>query len=520
MGSKKTSLYRYFINIKSFKWETAVKSLLAGAAGGILAVMYRLICEKTLNLSAHVYGYIKSNPLYIILWAAAAVLAGLIIYLLIKLEPMASGGGVPQVEGVILYGLKMKWYLVIAIRYAAGFIGSLFGMSFGPEGPSIQLGAAASQGISDGICRTKTERDHLVTSGAAAGLSAAFGAPLTGMIFALEEIHRNFSPSILLSATMASLTADFTAKFFFGLNPVFSFPELTPLPLKMYFLLLPLGIFAGLFGALMNRGLLLSQTIYGKLPEKIRPVVGILTCLPFAVLLPDVLGGGHDLIYIFKKPEFTLLMAFILLLAKLLFTCTCFGSGTPGGIFMPIISVGALSGCVFGLCAVRLGVASCYLPAFIICAMAGGLSACVKSPVTCIILTAELTGSFATILPVAVCTLVSLFISDLLKTSPVYEALLKRYMAKHMTSLELDGGAAGELFEIPVECGSEISGNMLKDVAWPKESLIIGLRRGSEELIPKGSTVIMPGDYLLAITPRQQENIIRESIEKLCKKSQ
>lgn len=514
MSEEKPLLYRFFSDSSNFKWKMALKSLMAGAAAGLLAVIYRLATEKCTDFASAIYAYIKIHPIFIFVWVIAALAVGLLIAWLIKLEPMASGGGVPQVEGVVLYGMKMKWYAVVIIRYVAGVLGALFGLSFGPEGPSIQLGTAVNQGLSKKVCKTKIEENYLLTAGAAAGLSAAFSAPLTGMIFALEEIHRSFSPIILLSATAASLISDFISKYFFGLKPVLYFQSVPQLPLNMYAWLIPLGIFVGLFGVLTNRGMLLLQSLYFKIAPRFRPFIALVIALPCGIFLPEVLGGGRNLIDIVEHTNCTITMVMVLLLIKLLFSCTSFGSGTPGGIFMPIISISALSGSVFGLLAVQLGAPSEYLPVFIICAMAGGLSSCVKAPVTSIILAVELTGSIVHILPVAICTFVSLFLSDILKTVPIYEALLKRYIAKHGYTLSTE--KRGELMEFPVEFGSEISGQMLKDIEWPKGSLIIGLRRGTDELIPKGDTVIMSGDYLLILAPQNKENSIKRKVKALC----
>jgi H+/Cl- antiporter ClcA len=510
------SLKHYFSESTDFKWEMAFKSLLAGAAAGLLAVVYRLATEKGVELANTFYNYIKIHPIYIIPWLAAAIAGGLFIAWLIRLEPMASGGGVPQVEGVVLYGMKMKWYLVIAVRYVAGILGSIFGLSFGPEGPSIQLGAAVNQGIAKKLCKTKIGENYLVTAGAAAGLSTAFGAPLTGMIFALEEIHRNFSPAVLLSATTASLTADFISKYTFGLKPVVYLSDFSMLPLKLYWWIFPLAIFVSLFGIVTNRGFLIFQKLYGKLPQPIRPVIALLLCLPCGLYLPQVLGGGHDLIYILQNPNATIPFVLLLLAVKILFSCTSFGSGTPGGIFMPIISISALSGSLFALIAVKFGFPSQYISLFVICAMAAGLASCVKAPVTSIILTVEMVGSFTHILPVAICTFVALLVSDLLRTQPIYEALLKRYMARDDVPALPSEEKRGEIVEFPVEVGSKISNQLLRDVTWPHGILIVGLRRGSEEFIPKGDTSILPGDYLLVLVPENRETVIRRKMHSLC----
>lgn len=511
---KNSRLYNLFSRLSSIKWTLALKAIAAGAAAGILSVIYRLATERGTEIAADIYKFIWLHPLTVIIWAAIAIAAGFFVAWLIKLEPMASGGGVPQVEGVILYGLKMKWYTVIAVRYIAGIIGSLFGLSFGPEGPSIQLGAAVDECLSDKMCKSKLEKNCIVTAGAAAGLTAAFSAPLTGIIFALEEIHRSFSPLILLTATAASLTSDFISKYFFGMKPVLYFQSVPQMPLNLYLWLIPLAVFSGLSGVAANKGMLLFQKLYGKLPAKFRPAIALLIALPFGLFLPEVLGGGRNLIAICENSKYALSMLLVLFLAKLLFTCTSFGSGTPGGIFMPVIAIGALSGGVCAAAAVHLGFPAKFMPVLVVCSIAGGLSSCVKSPVTSIVLTAELTGSFTFILPVAICSFLAMFISDTLKTAPIYEALLNRYIEKNGKPVAEE--KSGELFEYPVEYGSKIAGSVLSDIEWPKGSLIVGLKRGTDEIIPRGYTKVMAGDYLLIMTPANKRNEIKSKIEILC----
>lgn len=212
----KTKAYKILTGLNELKWHIALKGILTGIIVGLLVVLYRLGVEYGYALTIKIFAFIKLHPLYIIPWVAAAVCLGLLIAWLVKLEPMAAGGGVSQVEGQLLYGLKMKWYSILAVRYIAGFLSSFFGVALGPEGPSVQIGASGSQALAKKISKNKLEENYLITGGAAAGLAAVFNAPLSGIVFALEEIHRSFSPLILIAATTASLTADIVSKHSLG----------------------------------------------------------------------------------------------------------------------------------------------------------------------------------------------------------------------------------------------------------------------------------------------------------------
>ncbi len=514
MKKSKSKIYKMLRGVNRLKWNVAGKGILIGCVSGMLAVLYRLGIEYGTGIAGNIYKIFNVHPIYIIPWIAVAIAAGFFVAWLDRFEPMAAGSGIPQVEGVALYGLKMRWGMILAVRFVAGILCSFFGLSLGREGPSIQIGAAGGQAVSEKISDNSIEKDCLITGGAAAGLSAAFSAPLSGMMFALEEVHRSFSPIILLSVATASLTADFISKYFFGLKPVLDFTAIPQLPIYLYLWLIPLGIVTGLVGSLMNKSLLAFQTLYSRLPDLSRPVIAFLIALPCGMLLPITLGGGQNLIKFAENAQSGVLMLVILLAAKMLFTSTSFGSGVPGGIFMPILAVGTLTGSIFGILATRAGLPARYIPVFVVCAMAGGLAASVKSPVTSILLTAEMSGSLVHMLPVAACAFIALLVSDILNVDPIYEALLGRFVGQNEDKLPVR--ERGGLMEVPVELGSMAADRRISDIEWPEGSLVVGVNRGTKEVVPSGSTMIRPGDYLVILSSNQKETGIRNRIYSIC----
>lgn len=509
-----TKVYKILSGLNHLRWKIAIKGIIIGIVSGLIVVFYRLGIEYGTKTAINIYAYLKQHPIVILPWLAFAFLIALFLSWLIKLEPMATGSGIPQVEGILLYGMKMKWYTILFVRFVGGIISSFFGVSLGREGPSIQIGASGSQAIAQRISNNKLEENYLITGGAAAGLSAAFNAPLSGIVFALEEVHRSFSPLILIAATTASLTADIVSKYFFGLKPVFDFFTIPQLPESYYLWLLPIGLFSGLIGSLINKALLKIQAIYDLLPAMIRPLVPFIVALPCGLLIPQVLGGGQNLIQIAEYGTYTIDIIIIFLAVKLIFTCICFGSGIPGGIFMPILSVGALSGCILGMLAAHTGLPSEYISVFIVCAMAGALSSSVKAPVTSILLTAEMTGSLVHLLPVAACSFIALLLSDILKVTPIYEALLERIAKKNEMSIK--NKKEGILLEFPVEFGSIICDKRVCDINWPAHSLVVGIHRGNMDIVPNGSTKIMSGDYLVVLASEQVLMDINAQIKELC----
>ena len=509
-------------HLRQTQWMMALRAMLCGIVVGMLVSVYREGIEAGTRAAQWGYAVVARNPWWLVAWAFGLIGVAAIVAFLVRWEPMAGGSGIPQVEGVALRGMRMRWWRVLLVRYAGGLLCGMFGLSLGREGPSIQIGAASSQAVSRAMGRRGIESNYLMTAGAAAGLSAAFNAPLSGMMFALEEVHRSFSPMILLSATAASLSADFVSKYWFGLTPVLNFTRLSQLSLPEYLWMLPLGVVAGLVGSLINRMLLGFQTMYSRIPAVARIGIALAIALPVGIWLPMVLGGGEELIGFAEKATSGIGFLVILLVAKMLFTSTSFGSGVPGGIFMPILASGTLAGSIMGLVAVHAGVPQEHVAVFAVCAMAGTLAASVKAPVTSILLTVEMSGTLVHMLPVTACAFVALLVSDLLHISPIYSALLDRYVQAHPddgTALRRDsaGRASGNVvMEFAVEAGSPVAGRALSDVSWPSGAAIVDIRRGDDEIVPTSTTVVEAGDYLLVMFPATHLAQVRSDMAPLC----
>ncbi|MCI1831976.1 MAG: ClC family H(+)/Cl(-) exchange transporter [Bifidobacterium sp.] len=513
-GSSRNALRRIVSQLMQRQWIIALRAILCGFLAGFLVVLYRQGIIYATGFARWTYASIAADPWLLIPFVPAAAVIGLFVGWLIKLEPMAGGSGIPQVEGIVRWGLRMRWAAVLPVRFVGGILCGMFGLSLGREGPSIQIGAAGSQALSHAMKRKGIEANYLMTSGAAAGLSAAFNAPLSGMMFAVEEVHKNLSPVILISATAASLSADVVSKYWFGLTPVLDFTRLSPLSLPQYVWMIPLGVVAGLVGSLMNQMLLGLQTLYNRLPVMARPVIALLMALPFGIFAPMVLGGGEVLIDYAERATTGILLLLGLLVAKMVFTSTSFGSGVPGGIFMPILAVGTLTGSVCGIALSHVGLPVRAIPVFAVCAMAGALAASVKAPVTSILLTVEMSGTLIHMLPVTACAFTALFVSDLLRVKPIYEALLERYMqGDRPVSHDSSGNA---LLEFPVALGSRAAGRTIGELDWPDSAAVVDVRRGEDEVIPCRETVLVPGDYVLVLFPAHRVGEVRRALVELC----
>jgi len=408
------------------------EGLCVGLIGGFIVLLYRVALTFAGNWLIKILSYIKGNPFRCAVWFLILMALAWIVGRLVKWEPMISGSGIPQVEGEVSGRLSQNWKRVLPAKFAGGFLCMLGGLSLGREGPSIQLGAMAGQGISRALGRGKREEKFLMACGASAGLSAAFHAPLAGMMFAVEEIHKTFSIPILLPVMTASVTADYIASHILGLDPVFHFQITEYLPQNYYWLLILLGILVGVSGVFYNWGMLKAQELYRKIPllkETGRLLIAFLTAGVLGLVMPSVLGSGSGLIVSLTKGEMVLGMVVLTLVVKFLFSAVSFGSGAPGGIFFPLLILGALLGAVFAMTGAEFfGLDPVYINNFILLGMTGFFTAIVRAPLTGIILLFEMSGSISQMLSLSIVSVTAYIVATLMRSEPIYDSLLKRIL--------------------------------------------------------------------------------------------
>lgn len=438
MNKKTDNLLELLVDKRRFSLRLLLEGLAVGLGAGISISVFRYLLAGSEILRPVIYHNLReamADGQW--QWLALYILSFIIIAYLLKLivarEPMCTGSGIPQIKGILQGDMSMRWFSVLWSKIIGGVLAIGAGMSLGREGPSVQIGACVGQGLSQTSRRTGFESRILMTAGAGAGLAAAFNAPLAGVIFGLEEMQKTISPALLLTGITASITAATITEVVFGMSPVFSMGYLLPLPLNLFDVLVAAGIVIGLLGRLFNIALAYSLNTYSKLglSGMKKPLVPLTLAGILGFVLPDILGGGNLLVDSLVVTNYTIGFLCLLFVGKFLFTMICFGSGVPGGIFLPMLVLGAAGGAVLAKLLVLAGLLpAMYYADIIVFGMAAYFSSVVKSPVTGSILILEMTGSFQHMLALLVVSLTAYVISDLTGGRPVYDELLDRALGK------------------------------------------------------------------------------------------
>lgn len=512
-----TNNLAFITNKESKKIHLILKALLVGIIASFITVLYRYSLALAEKYSFSIYSFVSENKWAVPLLFLTLALIGFIVGKVVEKEPFCGGSGIPQVKAVMGGYLDENPFKIIIGKFIGGTLSIVSGLSLGREGPSVQLGACVGDIVGDKFKSSRLEKRLLMSSGASAGLAAAFNAPLAGVLFSVEEIYKYISPLVLLSTLTAAVASDFISKEFFGLNPVFDFSKASSLPLSNYWLLIILGIILGLGGVFYNWLTLKTQALYGKIKLKtpIKMMIPFLCTGIVGLTFPVILCGGHAVIEeLTLEKSIGILIA--MLICKFLFSIFSFGSGAPGGIFFPLLIIGASIGSIFGYVAINyLGVAPEYFNNFIIFSMAGYFTAIVRAPLTGIILITEMTSSLNHLLSLTIVSIIAYIVADLFRSVPIYDSLLDSLLKKNNIEKETKNDSRKVIISNTVHFGSTLENCCLKDLTLPKNALIVSINRGQDSIVPKGNTVIRAGDELLTMANISDEWKVREKLEEL-----
>jgi CIC family chloride channel protein len=408
--------------------QAILRATVAGALAGLVGGSYRWVLDHIepwrnaliARLGGSLLGWAE-------LAAVFAIGAGLARWLTVRFAPEAAGSGIPDVEERLASGGEVRWKRLLPVKYVAGALALAAGLSLGREGPTVHLGAALAAAMQGRLAALP--RRALLSAGAAAGLTAAFSAPIAGAVFVLEELR--VAPNLLMISTglPAVLASYLMTTALLGSEPMFVLPAVAAPSHDVLPLFAALGVAAGVLGVAFNRGLLGGLAAF----EAMRPVpdplraatVGVFAAI-VACWLPAAIGNGEPIAQALIQGPPSLLAGLVLLLAaKLLLTVVSYGCGVPGGIFAPQLVLGATLGAIFHTLAPHVG-GGTLGAALATAGMVGVFSASVRAPLTGLVLIVELTHHGQLLLPQSIAALAGYLTAAALRDRPIYEALGER----------------------------------------------------------------------------------------------
>lgn len=500
---------------------------IAGIISGILVGFFNYFARYLIQWSETIYKGVLEH-----LWAIPLFFAGLIglaflMALLHKDIPNVRGSGIPNVEGSVRGYLSYRSGRTLLGTFIGSFMSYIAGLPLGSEGPSVQIGAMGSQGITQLLKAKLTWRRYVMAGGAGAGIAVAFNAPLTGIIFAMEECQKRMSPITLLCGSSAVIfgTATFrtlgmiikdlkwssTTMLFNieGLMPLGNLNELSEWGefagvMGMLALMgIILGVLAVVFNVLLVRSQKFTDKYVKQFPYWARLVIAFVMTGVFGLIFTKffedgfafVNTGGHSLIdtLCHNGLKYSVLLLLLIIFVRMILILLCFNAGATGGLFIPMLAMGALSGAVLGKMFIAMGMNEEYFPALVLIAMTTFFGASVRAPITAIVLIVELSGYNSDFLPTGIAIFTAFLVAELMGNTPLYDSLLERLREQNNE----DEKTVKRSFGVLVEQGAFVIGRRIKDIIWPANGLVTEIvKSDGESIVPDGETVLQEGDKL------------------------
>ena len=486
----KSEIQEYLAVSQQRRWIFP-RAALVGAGAGLVALLFRAALTGADVLRNGLIAWAQQLPVLGWIFPVLFTLlgAGISVAITRRYAPEASGSGIPHLEAVLHRLRKLDWKRVLPVKFFGGIIAIGSGLALGREGPTVQMGGAVGEAISRWLKVSERERLTLISAGGGAGLAAAFNAPLAGLIFVLEEVRRDFQPIVFGAAFVAAVVADVITRLGSGQFPVFTIPSYPMPPLTSLPIFALLGVIAGGLGVLFNRGLLASIRLYSRLPARFVLPATALTGGAIGLVgwfSPLLISSGHSLAETALNGSILLTTIPIFFAIRFLMTTASYSTGAPGGIFAPLLVLGALIGLAIGQIANSIAPSIVPIPAvFAVVGMAAYFTAIVRAPITGIMLILEMTGNYSQMLPLLVGCFCAYAVAELLKDLPIYEALLERDLTRGGDISPLKEPAVVEFI---VQNGAPFAGVAVRSLGLPAGCIIVSCADGSREWVPKAST--------------------------------
>jgi len=410
-----------------------VTAMIAGVLIGVIGGAFRWCLQAAEGVRVDLVDWALRlpGPGWLVPMAAAAACAT-IAALIVRWEPLAVGSGIPHVESVFLGEARFPRLRVVPARFVGGVLALGSGMVLGREGPTVHMGAAVGAEAARRTRLPDTEARMMQTALGGAGLAVAFNAPVAGVLFTLEEVTKSFRVQTVLATVLAAATAVGFSRLLLGDHPDFEVapvatPDLAWLPLFIVF-----GLLTGCLGAGYNVVLLWLIEHVGAIPRipttlkatTIGAVVGLAVCL-----VPLTVGDGDSLTQmILGGHQFILLAAAGLLAARFFTGPLSYSAAVPGGLFAPLLAVGALWGILFLGCFDAVwpeDVASLAIPMALV-GMAAFFAATIRAPLTGIVIVIEMTATTSVTVPMLAACAAAVLAANAVGSAPIYDSLRAR----------------------------------------------------------------------------------------------
>ncbi|MBE6543320.1 MAG: hypothetical protein E7675_02870 [Ruminococcaceae bacterium] len=457
-------------------------SALTGITTGLLIFAFKIAASYIIALSGDLYALVRQKPLLLVPFILGLAVLGLLSYFILKIAPDAKGGGIPSAITIIRGFVPINWVASAFGVFSSALVTFFAGIPLGNEGPSVQMGCAVGKGTVNILAKKNKAWDkYIMTGGACAGFAAATGAPISGLLFYIEEIHRRFSPLIFMSTATATLSSAVTMELLgacFDFNTrLFHFTISSVLPMKYLPVAMAVGIITGFVALgftqlykIINK--FLNVTLK-KCPSLVKIVSVFVTVGILGFFASEFTHSGHSLIdSIIEGHRFPMYLLLLSLLVRALLLLFANNAGITGGIFVPSLAFGALTGKISADILAFTGlVPEEYEVILVVIGMASFLAASSRIPLIAITFSIEALSGLSNIIPIALGAAFAYIVVELSGITDISDVIIES---------KIENAAKGKKFYVAdvrmkVEEHAFVIGQEIRDILWPPTCVVLSV---------------------------------------------
>lgn len=499
-----------------------VHSLLCGFITGAAIFLFKIAAKKAEQLSLCLYRFASGSVLFAVLGFVFLAAMAWVMVQIHKKVPEAKGGGIPRSEGILRGLLPLRRLPTLLGTVGGSLVSYLCGLPVGTEGPAVMIGTSLG-GMCSGLSKSSGPwRRYVMTGGAGAGFAVATGAPLTAILFSLEELQKRFSPLLMLSVSLSVLGATYTNRLLCGafrLDPaLLHIPRLSSFGLQDVGYLLLLGLLTALAVGCFDKSIELCSSFTRRYKSRLTPQTRVFLTFLLTGLLGfvfvDGIHSGHDTILLAAEGHYSFVLLVVLLAVRLLMMLLVTDSGVTGGIFIPTLAIGAVAAAIIARLLVAAGMDPRLFSAAVLLGMCAFIGGTLRAPLTAAVLFVELTGHSADLFFVAVTVFATAWLVQLMDITPFYDRTLEGMEEAY------NKGKAPVLchFEATVAPDSFAAGKAARELIWPASTLVISIARSENEppsMVHVGEQVLRPGDRLTFRSNSCRMDAVTQQLEDL-----
>ena len=483
----KEKLRRYKGYVINLLTPALVLGFITGVFTSVVVCFYKLCAKYVIHFSETAYDYLRGHLYFLPLSLLCAFLLSVSLAYIYKRLPNVKGGGIPTSVAILRGIITFKWLSNLIAIFVLSITSFLFGIPLGNEGPSVQMGTAIGRGTAGAFIKKHRAWDkYSMTGGACAGFSVATGAPVSGILFSVEEAHQRVSPTIVIVASSSVLFANIASKL---LCPIFGISErlfdefaLPTLSVSDYWLPLVIGMAVGLFSALFlyYYRLLdkLHDKVLAKVPYYVKLFVIIASTVVMGLVLFSTVSTGHELILSLFTGYGTIWLILVILLVRTTLTLSANVSGITGGMFIPVLAIGALVASLLGKTFLLWGLDPSLYTTIVILGITACIAGAMKMPLTAVVFSLEALSCHNNIISVIIVAFVAYLITELFEVKSVNDTVIELREDYEET------GKPHTLIDtyVTVQNGSFAVGRTVRDIIWPRNMFVLSLKHKESQV--------------------------------------